>query len=690
MGLFDKFVSAEVKQRSNTIKINPYELPDVAAQTIAKICSIKKNEDEESGELVNFFTSNDNQFINFILENRGSFANIDLWQDLIERIEAIGLELESHENTAATQVVVAGGFSAGKSSFLNTISEAGDLLPTGINPVSMISTYLYFSSNTKDIRVSGINQLKAPVQLNLDILQSIKHADDKNNSGKKTATLASVLSKLLVELPAVNATIDGLCFIDTPGYNNDMSKNVDNGIADKDMATESFKDGNVLFWIVDAEAGVVNMKDEEMIQNFVDGHDGDCKIVIIFNKADKKRSDIANIVDSAYSALQKKLYAKDIIDILGFTCTEKKILYSKNGYNSINDLLAKVKTAGNGYSTINRLKGEIQDMFSNEIKNQEEGIKYFNGKLKETNQTKTSNRSAIQGTKDENKNILDALWTVLVTDYDKYVESTKKTFEYCNNFRGGWVDFFNEVNNWDTNEHECFDNTLVPILNRCRNAFNNLDNRYQNWEPENYYLEEYRRKIYNAVKGQFESLEEEASTYLERNDSSIKSFNDSISQCQSLLSQFNYFFPCVMKALDKDIERCFKVKNKTVLPNASYEIPSNLDVFYAINNDDFDSFRLSFATKDGVDLSDSNAEGYSPFTYAVRMGNTEMVKFFLNHMADASALDKRGLNAFHTAAQNHNMTICKMLLNEDSSLKDSLTKNGKTATQVAAESTFTI
>lgn len=689
MGLFDKFVSAEVKQRSNTIKINPYELPDVAAQTIAKICSIKKNEDEESGELVNFFTSNDNQFINFILENRGSFANIDLWQDLIERIEAIGLELESHENTAATQVVVAGGFSAGKSSFLNTISEAGDLLPTGINPVSMISTYLYFSSNTKDIRVSGINQLKAPVQLNLDILQSIKHADDKNNSGKKTATLASVLSKLLVELPAVNATIDGLCFIDTPGYNNDMSKNVDNGIADKDMATESFKDGNVLFWIVDAEAGVVNMKDEEMIQNFVDGHDGDCKIVIIFNKADKKRSDIANIVDSAYSALQKKLYAKDIIDILGFTCTEKKILYSKNGYNSINDLLAKVKTAGNGYSTINRLKGEIQDMFSNEIKNQEEGIEYYKEQLQDINKTKTDNREYIINYKSDNQNVIDYIDEVSCKSYDDVLDAANKYGDMANEAINEFIDFFNECRHWDNTDHDCWDNTFTPILDRWGNRIDRKAERIRNFTYY-YKTKEWRNQLLGVVKDKFARLEDELSNYLDRNDDTIKGFNESLYKCQFLISQFNDFFPRVMKALDKDINDALTSKNKTVLPNASYEIPSNLDVFYAINNDDFDSFRLSFATKDGVDLSDSNAEGYSPFTYAVRMGNTEMVKFFLNHMADASAFDKRGLNAFHTAAQNHNVAICQMLLKEDPSLKDSLTRDGKNAMQVAAETTFTI
>lgn len=690
MGLFDKFVSAEVKKRSNTIKINPYELPDVAAETIAKICAIKKQEDNEDGELMKFKTSNDYQFVKFLYEKRSSFANVDFVNDLDERLQAINLELESHENTAATQVVVAGGFSAGKSSFLNKISEAGDLLPTGINPVSMVSTYLYFSTNTKEIRVAGINQAKAPVQLNQDILQSIKHADDKNTKGKKAVTLAAVLNKLLVELPAKNSTIDGLCFIDTPGYNNDMKANADNGVADKDMATESFKDGNVLFWIVDAEAGTINAKDEEMIQNFVDGHDGNCKVVIIFNKADKKRSDIAKIVDSAFDAIKKKSYAKDIIDILGFTCTENKILYSKNGYNSISDLLAKVKASGNGYSTLNRLKNELYEMFDAEIKNQEGWIGFYQEQLKDINKTKTDNRTAVQNTKDEHKDILEALETVLLSDYNKMARSYEKCFEYANGFRSGWIDFFNDVDHWDTVDHECFDNTLTPILNRGRNSITNLDNRYQKWEPDNTYKEEYRKKIYSAVKGEFDFLEKEATGYLERNDNTIKNHNDSISECQSLISQFEYFYPNFKKALEKDINDTIKEKNKTVLPNASYEFPSNLDVFESIKGADFESFRLCFATKDGVNLSQYNAEGYSSLTYAVKMGNTEMVKFFLNHMADASALDQRGLNAFHTAAQNHNMAICQMLLNEDASLKDSLTKDGKSASQIASESTFSI
>lgn len=682
MGLFDKFASAEVKNRRNTIKINPYELPDVAAQTIAKICAIKKQEDNNYGEVENFFKQNDYRFLIFIgdKDKRGTFANVDFWSEMKERVDAIRLELESHENNTATQVVVAGGFSAGKSSFLNTISEVGNLLPTGINPVSMVSTYLYFSTNTQDIKVAGVNQAKAPVKLNKDILQSIKHADDNNRKGGKAVTLAAVLNKLLVELPAKNKILDGLCFIDTPGYNNDMKANADNGVSDKAMAMDSFKYGNVLFWIVDAEAGTINAKDEEMIQDFVDEHEGNCKVVVIFNKADKKRSDIGEIVNSAFDAMQKKSYAKDIIDILGYTCTEQKILYSKNGYNSISDLLNKVKASGNGYSTINRLKEELFEMFNLEIRHQEERIECYKEQLKDINKSKTDERMYISDFKDDDRKIIDRI----EKSYDEVLDAA---VDMAHDFN----DFFLECEKWDRYEHSCWDNTFTPILKSWSwikekvRQVDNIDCYYQTKV-----LRVSRYVLLENVKENFARLEVELSRNLERYDSTIKRYNDSISECQTLISQFKDFLLSFKKALEKYICDTMREKGKIVLPDASYGISANIDVFDSIKSGDYETFRLCFATNDGVSLLRCNAEGYSALTYAVKMGNTEMVKFFLNHKADASAFDQRGFNAFHTAAQNHNMAICQMLLNEDASLKDSMTKDGKTATQIASESTFTI
>lgn len=687
MGLFDKFVSADVKQRSSSIKINPYELPDVAAHTIAKICSFKKTEEVAAGELKKFVEKNEYEFINFLSEKRKDFAELDFFQMLSDNLDAIELELNSHENTTATQVVVAGGFSAGKSSFLNTISGSGDLLPTGINPVSMVSTYLYFSEKNEEIKVSGINQDKAPVLLNQDVLQSIKHADDQNNKGDSAVTLASVLNKLLVELPTKSKELDGICFIDTPGYNNDSQKNADNGIADKEMATSSFKDGNVLFWIIDSDAGTVNQKDEMMIQQFVDDHEGNCKLVIIFNKADKKRSDIANIVDKAYEALSKKSYAKDIIDVLGFTCTEGKILYSKNGITEISQLLSKVKASGNGYSSVDRLKNDIYQMFENEIQNQKDWIEIFGNELKETNNTKTDNREYISEYKADNKATIESLEDIVLVSYDKVMKAADKYCDMGNNAIGGWIDFYNQCRDWDNTDHDVWDNTFTPILDRWCDGINNQAKKIREYNYS-YYKKEYRKDIIDTLKNKLQRLEEEFDKYLNRNDGDIDRNKKNIDEAKENISKLESYLSEFRCALEKDIRESINAKNKKALPDATYKMPLNLDVFNAIQNDDFSTFRLCFATKDGVKLTNYNAEGYSPLTYAVKQGNIEMVKFFTNHLADTSALDNRGMNALHTAAQNHNQAICKLLLSENASLMSSLTKDGKTAEQLAKETSF--
>ena len=123
------------------------------------------------------------------------------------------------------RIVFVGQYSAGKSSFLNRITGADNLLPTGIEPVSMVATYLYCSKNTKDIIVKGVNLKNAIVLLDKDVLQSIQH------ESKSKIYLASVLNKLFVELPADE--LDGFVFIDTPGYNNSDKKNAANSTTDE-------------------------------------------------------------------------------------------------------------------------------------------------------------------------------------------------------------------------------------------------------------------------------------------------------------------------------------------------------------------------------------------------------------------------------------------------------------------------
>lgn len=693
MGAFDKFVSKEVKERSNKIKINPYELTEVSASTVAKICALKKNEGGgmETLELDKFFSSG---FFGFLYNNRKDFFNIDFESEFTKRLDEIDMELSSHENSTATQVVVAGGFSAGKSSFLNTISGETDLLPTGIDPVSMVSTYVYFSKDTRDLIVSGINQSQRAILLDKDVLQSIKHADDQRKQGN-AITLAAVLDKLMVELPAKSTDLDGLCFIDTPGYNNSNKANQENGKSDIDMASSSFKDGNVLFWIVDAEAGTVNQKDEEMIQKFYDEHvkdGGSAKIVIVFNKADKKRTDIANIANSAYTAMSRKSFAKDIIDIIGFSCVDKGILYSVSGYTTMGQLLAKVKASGNGYSTVNRLRDELYKMFEQEILNQRECVQHLGDKQRSNNQEKTEIREGISDFESNKKDILDAVEETLLKSYDSVLNASAHNYDNACDVVNKWIDFYNDCQHWNNTDHDpgiFGTDTFQPLLNRWCDRANNLAKKVREY-TWNYYERDYRKRIYDEIENKLNQMSSDLSDYLKENENNQDTIRIEVAKAEQLRSLFESFGYQFKRALDSDIKCNIERKDRVSLPDVSYSIPSNLDVFVAIKNDDLLNFQLCFATKDGVNLTTCNAEGYSPFTFAVKQGNMEMVRFFMSHKADASALDNRGKNAFHTAAENHYGAICQLLLKEDSSLRGTMTREGKTADQLAASTPFVI
>ena len=91
----------------------------------------------------------------------------------------------------------------------------------------------------------------------------------------------------------------------------------------------------------------------------------------------------------------------------------------------------------------------------------------------------------------------------------------------------------------------------------------------------------------------------------------------------------------------------------------------------------------------GVSLNTYSADGFSPLTFAIKEGAVEMVRFFISHNADITAIDKNGYNAFHVAALYGYRNICNLLLKEEPSIINSLSSNGKTAEQLAEENTFT-
>lgn len=162
--------------------------------------------------------------------------------------------------SGGVKVAVAGGYSAGKSTFLNCITQSKKLLPTGIEPTSVVLTYVNCSRDNKSVAVRGENVAGNRVLLSTDVLESIRHTSAGQNS------VAGVLNKLIVDIPAAADYMDGIVFIDTPGYDNSASKDVGDASSDRDVALSCFDVADFVLWCVDVQKGTVGESDLKVLK----------------------------------------------------------------------------------------------------------------------------------------------------------------------------------------------------------------------------------------------------------------------------------------------------------------------------------------------------------------------------------------------------------------------------------------
>ena len=345
-------------ERKQIIKVNPYENTENVLALMSNICSATNSADTDvflnsvregmSQKIKGGLNLND-----FLEEHRSTFGDPDFKHRLWDYITDLSWALDEKQNTEDTQIVIAGGFSSGKSSFLNKITNSANLLPTGTEPVSVVKTYLYCSGKVDKVSVKGVNLNDVLVDLDASVLQAIQHANKSN------VYLASVLDQLFVTIPSKR--LNGCVFIDTPGYNNSDRKNDSNGKSDKETALEAFDEGNVLFWFIDSQKPTITTSDLEILKEF------EGKKVIIFNKADKcAPSELRRIVEEAAKMLYRSFSTDEIIDVLAYSTLEDKVYYSMKKL-TLDQILDRSKKCGSGRSKVEQLKDSIADLFDTEI-----------------------------------------------------------------------------------------------------------------------------------------------------------------------------------------------------------------------------------------------------------------------------------------------------------------------------------
>lgn len=206
-------------------------------------------------------------------------------------------------------VALGGGFSSGKSTFLNSVMEH-EILPSAINPSTSVPAYLV---NDADISVYGVNTFQSKVEMKLEDVMLLSHGFGKFD-GDEEVTLGHLLSSLFISTPYQK--FENIALLDTPGYSKADSASY-SAKTDEKIARTQLNSANYILWFVTADSGTITESDI----NFIKTLRPEIPKLIIVNKADKIMPDeLDEVIDKIKDVLNIK--GIQYLDVLAYSSDE--------------------------------------------------------------------------------------------------------------------------------------------------------------------------------------------------------------------------------------------------------------------------------------------------------------------------------------------------------------------------------
>ncbi|WRC42634.1 dynamin family protein [Helicobacter pylori] len=187
-----------------------------------------------------------------------------------------------------SMVAVGGGFSAGKSSFLNHL--LGLKLPIGLDKTTAIPTYC----------LKGEREVLMGRSQNGGVVELPDFSFDHKTLNAFDFDLKSIMPFMILSSPTM--PFKHLCFIDTPGYN---PSNQGYTGGDRQASEEYLANAKSILWVIDCQHGTIQSDDLDYLQELYEEHGK--QVFIVLNKADRKtKNDLEKIATNIREILEYK------------------------------------------------------------------------------------------------------------------------------------------------------------------------------------------------------------------------------------------------------------------------------------------------------------------------------------------------------------------------------------------------
>ncbi|WRE99410.1 dynamin-like GTPase family protein [Helicobacter pylori] len=266
-----------------------------------------------------------------------------------------------------TMVAVGGGFSAGKSTFLNNLLGLKLKLPEDMNPTTAIPTYCL--KGKKEV-LMGFSQNGGMVELphlkfDHQFLESLGF------------NLKEIMPFMLLSAPSV--PFEFLCFIDTPGYN--PAKQGYTG-GDKEASKESLKHAQNILWFISCESGEIHKNDLEYLQEL---YEEGKQVFIVLSRADRRtKRQLEEVAKKIRETL--KDHGIEFKGICAYSATRyqeyKEFSEKSKVFNSLEKFLMKLNQRSEKQNEILESLYEVHRMYEKAIEQDANRFKRYQSELR--------------------------------------------------------------------------------------------------------------------------------------------------------------------------------------------------------------------------------------------------------------------------------------------------------------------